>query len=190
MLQIIDIEASPREYTNKDIGHQNTGLLNSTGHPIELEFTTGTNMLNAYGQNYNLSDLLPLSYLLHQSDDPSIPDNDYFAFTQSNIEDSQHGLFYARWSISAQKNPEYKTLGEDGLFVREFTGDYNFKCPLEAGGCLGLVSRYEIQDMFPQNRPLARLVYFQIMKIALLHDVANGAHVSFFPRPLVWFMYN
>ena len=135
-------------------------------------------LLNAYGANYNFSDLVPLESFINLPDEPSIPDNDYFAFTQANIDESQHGLFYARWSVSAQKKPEYKTLGEDGLFVKEFTGDYNFKCPLEAGACMGMVSRYEIQDMFPDKRPLARLVYFQLMKIALFHDIANGAHVS------------
>lgn len=116
---------------------------------------------------------------LFQADKPSIPDADYFRFDAANLEDSEHGLFYARWSISAQNDPEYKEIGEDGLFVKQFTGDYNFKCPLEVGSCLGMVSRYEIQEMYPDNRPLARLVYFQILKIALLHDMANGAHVSY-----------
>jgi hypothetical protein len=52
--------------------------------------------------------------------DTAIPDNEYFRFTQENIDASKVDIFYSEWTIERQSAPEWKEIGEWRLFSSDF----------------------------------------------------------------------
>lgn len=161
--------------------HHNAGLLkNAAGLPFELEYADPEQkVIKSFGSNYNFTDLFTLDYFFSQADEPSLRDGPYYAFTDSNIDASQHAMFYALWSILRQDTPDFKKYGEWGAFAAEYMDTYNSRCGHDDSHCSDVPSLEELKRMYPNQRPKVRLIYFTTMKMTMFHDmqVAIEKHI-------------
>ncbi|KAI0998439.1 hypothetical protein K3495_g9755 [Podosphaera aphanis] len=90
----------------------------------------------------------------------SIADVDYFAFTPENVRESEYADWYSNWTLERENDPRWKEMGEWRLFALEYFHTRDFECGIFWTDCRDMPSRFEIQTQFPNNRELARRVYF------------------------------
>jgi len=160
--------------------HHNAGFVNAAGLlPFELQYADKEkSIIEAFGENYTFTDLFSIDDFRNIKDEPSISDINYFEFSNANLEASQQDSFYTLWSILAQMHPEFKQRGEWSLFATEFMNTKNFQCSFDNGKCHGMPSLLEIRQLYPGNRPFARLVYFTAIKMELIHNLHRAVEVS------------
>lgn len=152
-------------------------MINAAGKRFKLEYSDPEKtVVNAYGKDYNISDVVSLETLLNQKDDPSIPDQKYFAFTEENIKASDQQLFYSVWSVKIQKHENFTVTGEWNLFNEQFTLTDNFLCSFDTQGCHNMLSLSAIRELYP-NRHQARLLYFTLRQFQLFHDMSVAIEV-------------
>ena len=164
-------------------------LINAYGKPFELTYADPNNtIINAWGPDYTPTDFLSSKGLMDLDDDPSIPDSDFFEFTEKNLQESNQAAFYAIWSIEIQKDPEVNLteVGEWNLFNQMWLGNKNFLCSFDTMGCHNMMSLREIREMYP-HRPHARVIYFTLQQFEIYHNTAVATEVSFRPLSLSCF---
>lgn len=159
--------------------HHNAGFVNTTGQPFELEYADKEkSVIEAFGENYTFSDLFTIDDYKHINDTTNVTDIDFFEFNEANLEESQQTSFYALWSMSAQDHPEFNQRGEWALFASEFMNTKNFQCSFDNGKCHNMPSLLEIRQLYPDNRPFARIIFFTGIKMELLHNLNKAVEVS------------
>ncbi|RKF63401.1 hypothetical protein OnM2_025107, partial [Erysiphe neolycopersici] len=87
-------------------------------------------------------------------------DMDYFAFTAENLFESEHAFWYANWSLARQKDPRWKEIGEWKLFAIDYFKTRNLECGSFWIDCKDMPGLAAIQALYPDDRVLARRVYF------------------------------
>lgn len=87
-------------------------------------------------------------------------DMDYFAFTAENLFESQHAFWYANWTLTRQKDADWKEIGEWKLFAIDYFQTRNLECGSFWIDCKDMPSLSEIRALYPGDRVLARRVYF------------------------------
>lgn len=141
--------------------------LNRHGVPFSIRYSGPNNAsMDMNGPDYDALDIFALVRFTKIPDDESIPDHEYYAYTPENIAASGVAWWYAGWTISAQKRPEWKDVGEWGLFAREFLDTRNLVCSLEDHGCGGHLQEDFIKSRYKDKRIFGRLVLFQALRMS------------------------
>ncbi|POS87765.1 hypothetical protein EPUL_003899, partial [Erysiphe pulchra] len=87
-------------------------------------------------------------------------DTDYFAFTAKNLFESEHAFWYANWTMTRQKDPRWAEIGEWKLFAIDYFQTRNLECGSFWIDCKDMPGLSDIQALYPNDRVLARRVYF------------------------------
>jgi hypothetical protein len=161
-------------------------LTNSTDRVDVLEFLTNHQSANL--SDTTLWDFITLDTLkkptwANSTPEMHINDEDYFYFTEKNLNDSKVKLWYPVWTVIRQADPDWNELGEWKLFYHDFEHTKNFECSIETSTCKGALSLQDLQKLYPgdENRPLVRRIYFVSLMHDTLHDYATAVSVrSFF----------
>ncbi|POS84682.1 hypothetical protein EPUL_004552 [Erysiphe pulchra] len=101
-----------------------------------------------------LSTFEVLGYIAEKSD------ADYFAFTAKNLFKSEHAFWYANWTMTRQKDPRWAEIGEWKLFAIDYFQTRNLECSSFWIYCKDMPGLSDIQALYPNDRVLARRVYF------------------------------
>ncbi|POS83097.1 hypothetical protein EPUL_005226, partial [Erysiphe pulchra] len=87
-------------------------------------------------------------------------DMDYFAFTTENLFESEHAFWYANWSYARHQDPRWTEIGEWKLFAMDYFHTRNLECGSFWTDCKDMPALSAIQALYPDDRVLARRVYF------------------------------
>ncbi|SZF01486.1 unnamed protein product [Blumeria hordei] len=101
-------------------------------------------------------------------------DMDYFAFTPKNVYESQHAIWYANWTYSRQSDPQWLEIGEWRLFSIEYFHTRNLDCGSFWTDCKDMPTWHEILNLYPNDRELARRVYFTSESYLIIRNYLNA----------------